>query len=340
MGVGFDAAEPAAPGELERRVREGLREGYRTIAVVGGDGTLSEAARGFFQSPDELQTVEASLEGDTPAHPSSNTPAHRSGDALALPVNVAPRAALAILPAGTGDDFARGLRGQRAPLAEWIERLVAHCRRAGDGRETERAEETATPRVVAQATTTRVVDVLYATVNNGARKFVCLNAATLGIGAEVATRVGAQGGALRRLPGEVRFALAASGALVAWRNRAVRIEVDDDDRLECETNLIAVANGPFAGGGMHFAPEARSDDAQLDLLTVCGISRAGVVRELARIHRGGHLANPKVSLQRGASVRIETLDAADPLPVEADGDVRGHTPATFQIIPRALRIVW
>ena len=45
---------------------------------------------------------------------------------LQLPIN--PSATLAILPAGTGDDFARGLRGSRAPLQEWIETVIAHAR--------------------------------------------------------------------------------------------------------------------------------------------------------------------------------------------------------------------
>jgi diacylglycerol kinase family enzyme len=300
-GVGFDACEPAAAGEMELSVRAALREGYGTIAVVGGDGTLGEAARGFFESADELA----------------------KDDDDALPASIAPRAALAILPAGTGNDFARGLTQKRAPLEMWLERLVAHCRPDGDGPEE----------------TTRPVDVLYATVDGGARRFVCLNAATLGIGADVASRVAAQGSALRRLSGEARFALAATGALIAWRNRAVRIEVDEDYLLECATNLVAVANGPFAGGGMHFAPEAASDDGRLEVVTACGVSRAGVVRELARIHRSGHLANPKVRLKSGTRARIQTIDEADPLRVEADGDVRGHTPATFRIMPRALRIV-
>ena len=185
-----------------------------------------------------------------------------------------------------------------------------------------------------------MVDTLYASTDDGARRFVCLNAATLGIGADVAARVAAQGGAARRLSGEARFALAAAGALIAWRNREVRVSIDDDYLMECATNLIAVTNGAYAGGGMHFAPSARPDDGCLEVVTACRVSRAGVVRELARIHRGGHLANPKVILKSGTRVRIETADPSERLPVEADGDPRGHTPAVFQLMPQSLRFVW
>jgi diacylglycerol kinase (ATP) len=298
-GLAFEAHESVLPGETERRTREALAAGFRTVAVVGGDGTLSAAASGYFHP----------LDGATPRA-------------------VNPSAALALLPAGTGDDFARGLtRGRRETPDAWLARLVRHCRDDG-------SDETAA---------TRAVDVLACEVegDEGARRrFLCLNALTLGIGAEVAARVAAQGARLRRLPGEARFAWAALGALAAWRDRRVRILLDGAAWAECRTNLIAVVNGPYAGGGMNFSPAADIADGLLDALTVCAISRAELLRELTRVHRGGHLANPKVRLARAARARIETLDQDPPLGVEADGDLRGHTPAEFVIIPSALRVVF
>jgi len=294
--IRFDAHESARPGETEGRTRAALAEGFETVAVVGGDGTLSAAASGYFESCAGLAADER-------------------------PRAVNPSAALAVLPAGTGDDFARGLAGgRREPLEAWLARLARHCR----GSRTESA---------------RSVDVLSGSADGGARRFVCLNAATLGIGAEVAGRVAAQGERLRWLSGEVRFAWAAVQSLAAWRNRRVRVRVDGGVWAECRTNLIAVINGTYAGGGMNFSPEASLTDGLLDVLTVCDISRAGLVRELARVHRGGHLANPKVRLARGTRVRVETFDPADSLGVEADGDVRGRTPAEFRVLPAALRVV-
>ncbi|HEY0078839.1 MAG TPA: diacylglycerol kinase family protein [Pyrinomonadaceae bacterium] len=328
--VSFEGEETGEPGGMERRVRAALREGCRTVAVVGGDGTLSEAARGFFESPAELKDGE-------------------------FPSRIETGAALAILPAGTGDDFARGLKGSRASLEECLERLVKHCRALrgeGHGAAAETLKEAQPEREGAaqqqdseqqkdwEQPTTRLVDTLYASTDGGAHRFVCLNAATLGIGAEVAARVAAQKGAVRRLSGEARFALAAAGALLAWRNREVRVRIDDEHLLECATNLVAVTNGAYAGGGMRFAPSARPDDGRLEVVTGCRISRAGIVRELARIHRGGHLANAKVILKTGTRVRIEMAEPSERLPVEADGDLRGHTPAEFQLMPRSLRLVW
>jgi diacylglycerol kinase (ATP) len=68
-----------------------------------------------------------------------------------------------------------------------------------------------------------------------------------------------------------------------------------------------------------------------------GLSRAMILRELPRIRRGAHLSNPRVRTLQATSVRVKTPD--DALLVEADGNVRGLTPATFRILPSALRIL-
>lgn len=299
--VTFDVHETTHRGDAETKTRAALRAGYDTVAIVGGDGTLSEAASGFFDLDDERFS------------------AANQAQIFDLPRTINSSATLAILPAGTGDDFARGLARRRAPLDEWLQRFVLHCR---------------------GQSALRAVDCLYGTTNNGRSKFICLNAATLGLGAQVAMRVGKQGRMMQRLPGEARFALAAAVAVARWRERTVRVTVDESETLECKSNLLAVANGLYAGGGMALAPDAQPDDGLLNVLITSNFSRPELLRELARVHRGGHIANPKVRSLRGSFVRIETTNPADELPLEADGDVRGHTPVEFRVIPRALRIVY
>jgi diacylglycerol kinase (ATP) len=299
-GVRFDVHEAKGAGDAQRSAREALRAGYRTIAVVGGDGTLGEVVTGFFEPEDEGATTEATT---------------------MVPARINAEAVLAVLPAGTGNDFARGLTGERASLERWLERLIKHSRRD------------------VSATTTRAVDVLRGTIGDDARPFFCLNAATLGIGAQVAGRVAAQGNLVRQFPGEARFALAAVQALARWRARNVSVRVDDGEAFECATNLVAVANSPFAGGGMMFSPEARTDDGLLDVVTACRLTRRALVREMTRIHSGGHVKNPRVRIWRGERVRIEHLTPADALAVEADGDVRGHTPLEFRVLAGALKVV-
>lgn len=292
-GIHFDFYETTQPGDAALRTRAALRAGITTIAAVGGDGTLSEAAEGFFEF------------GDLP-------------QSLPSPINS--QAVLAILPAGTGDDFARGLTGRRAPLEQWTELLISHSQQDYEQ-------------------TTRLVDIMYGSCIANSSQFICLNASTMGIGGETASRVAAQGGFMRRFSGEARFAAAAVGALGAWRERRVRVSIDESVEIEGGMNLVAVANGIYAGGGMMMSPTARVDDGKLDVVTACGFSRAAVVRELPRIHSGGHVKNPKVRITQGKKVRIETFSSEDGMLIEADGNVRGRTPVEFRIMPGALRIV-
>ena len=242
-GIRYDVHETTSPGDATNKTRAALESGVQSVVVVGGDGTLSEAAEGFFQFNDDL---------DKP------------------PASINPSATLAILPAGTGDDFARGLRRSRSPLQHWIDTLNA------------RNAET--------------IDVLYGRCNDYEKPFICLNASTMGIGGETAGRVAAQGKFMRNFSGEFRFVFAAVGALAAWRERRVRVSVDGRVVVDGPMNLAGVANGLYAGGGMMLSPQARIDDGKLDVITASGLTRAHVVTELSRIHTGGHVSNPKVTI--------------------------------------------
>jgi len=290
--IEFDVHETTRAGDATTKTQTALESGVTTIGVIGGDGTLSEAAQGFFQFADRLEQ---------------------------LPSAINASASLAILPAGTGDDFARGLMGRRETLHHWIDVLVAHCRDDS-------------------AVTTRQTDVLYGICDDYKTPFICLNASTMGIGGETAGRVAGQGKFIRSLSGEARFAAAALASLFAWRERRVRITVDEEI-YEGEMNLAAVANGLYAGGGMMLSPHAKIDDGKLDVVSASGLTRTSVMRELARIHKGGHIANQKVRIMQGTRARVETFRPEDAMPIEADGNVRGVTPVEFRIMPGALRFV-
>jgi diacylglycerol kinase (ATP) len=285
----YDCYQTIAPADATQKTRAALRSGTTTVVVVGGDGTLSEAAEGFFEFQETL-------------------------DLLPVPVN--PAARLAVLPAGTGDDFARGLQRKRGGLKTWIDTLLA-------GKELPGA----------------AIDVMYGRCDGFEKPFICLNASTMGIGGETAGRVAAQGKFMRIFSGEFRFVFAAVGALAVWRERRVQVSVDGRTVADSPMNLVGVANGLYAGGGMMLSPDARIDDGLLDVVTASGLSRVNVVTELSRVHTGGHVNNPKVTLTQGKIVRIETFLIQDAMPIEADGNVRGFTPVQFQIMPGALRFL-
>ena len=291
--IEYDTHLTAAIGDATIQTRRALHAGTRLIVVVGGDGSLSEVAEGYFEFSENPEQLPKAINKD---------------------------AALAVLPAGTGDDFARGLVGQRAALDTWLKAFISKLT------EPERP-------------VTRSIDVLYGRSNGLQTPFICLNASTMGIGGETASRVASQGNFMRRFSGEFRFLFAALGALAVWRERRVKVSIDGKLVSDGPMNLVAVANALYAGGGMMLSPNACLDDGKLDVITASGLSRANVIAELSRVHKGGHVNNPKVNITQGEIVLIETLMMQDAMLIEADGNVRGVTPVRFEVMPSALKFM-
>ncbi len=311
--VPFDSHVTKWAGNATESTRKALREGYDTIAVIGGDGTLSETAEGFFEFNVERPNFKA--EEDSPH-------------------SINPHAVLAILPSGTGDDFARGLSGKRLPRNHWIDMFVAYCIKKA----TQPAIEKSAIRNPQSAIKT--IDLIHGVVDGGAKQFVAINMASIGFSAEVVQRVNEQTGIKKKLSGEMRFVMSALTSLAVWRERRVRVSIDEDEPKEFSTNLLAVANNRFAGSGMMFAPDAKTDDRQLDIMLTHDITRLTIMRELKRIREGLHLNNPNIEIQKAQKFKMETIDANDSLLIEADGNLRGRTPAEFHVMTKALNVVW
>lgn len=230
-------------------------------------------------------------------------------DDAGLPINVA--ASIGLLPSGTGSDFRRSLAvtSRSSSLRTLIE------------------------------SETRLVDAGRAEFKdlNGAdvsRFFI--NVASFGLGGDVSELVNRWRGSLPRwIGGSARFAAAAIAALGRYKNVAVSLRVDERE-MKINSNLIVVANGRFAGGGMMLAPHAEVDDGLFDVIVTDGATRLDVIKELPRIQRGGHLKNPKVNEMRARKVSIDT---EEPMAIDLDGEMVGYTPAMLKVLPSAIRFL-
>ena len=208
------------------------------------------------------------------------------------------------LLAGTGADLVRSVSSPRRPedVARWLS--------AGRFRRLD-AARVATP--------------------TGRRYFI--NAADVGIGAEVVRRA-ALGPAF--LPGTVNFMGAAVASLMVHRNAEVRLRLDDGPVKRLRSRTIAVANGSCLGGGMRMAPRARADDGLLEVVIIGDIGRLRGIRSLPLLYRGTHDRLREVEFAAARRVEVES---ELPIGVEADGELVGTTPAIFEILPGALRVL-
>jgi len=124
-------------------------------------------------------------------------------------------------------------------------------------------------------------------------------------------------------------------ALVGWRDLPIRFSLDGGPFEETSVTTFAIANGRYFGGGMMIVPEAEPDDGLLDVLLIGDLSKRDLLLTLPKTYRGRHLPHPKAELLRGKVVEV---DAAEPLPVELDGEQPGTTPVRFDVVPRSLRL--
>ena len=177
----------------------------------------------------------------------------------------------------------------------------------------------------------RRIDACRLETSVGRRYFI--NAADAGIGAEVVRRAATGPPALG---GTINFYLAAVMSLLRHRNTSVRMRLDDGPIRERRIRTIAVANGAYFGGGMWIAPRAQAGDGLLDVVTIGDVGRMLGIRSLPMLYRGTHGRLKQVEFDRARRVEV---DSDLPIGVEADGELVGTTPATFEVIPGALEVI-
>ena len=112
----------------------------------------------------------------------------------------------------------------------------------------------------------------------------------------------------------------------------VKLEV-----FEGPLTLATAANGGYFGGGMHVAPRARFDDAELDVVIISGLSKLRLLAKLAKLYTGAHMDDAAVSFFRGR--RIEFDAASTPVRIEVDGEPLGATAARVEILPAAITLI-
>jgi YegS/Rv2252/BmrU family lipid kinase len=122
---------------------------------------------------------------------------------------------------------------------------------------------------------------------------------------------------------------------LGFRAPTLRIEADAI-RLEQPLLVAFAAIARYCGGGMHVAPEARTDDGLLDVTLIGAVGKLELLLNLRRLFDGTLAEYRKVRMLREPGLCV----ACDhPVGVQADGELIGHTPATFTVLPRAVRVV-
>ncbi|MGI4895192.1 MAG: diacylglycerol/lipid kinase family protein [Janthinobacterium lividum] len=228
--------------------------------------------------------------------------------------------ALAIVPAGTGNDIARGLDLPVGGITASMATISAALR---DGR-------------------TRAVDLVRVGRGGGDSDGDGDGATTAWFVSILASGVDAlinqRANGWRWPRGPARYTLAALRELAVVRGIGLRITLDGV-QIERDALLVAVANTRSYGGGILIAPDADPTDGLLDVVVVERLSAFAALRIFPQARRGAHLGIAQVKVHRARIVTLDALPGQQRPHPYADGEPFGDLPVTCEVVPGALRVL-
>ncbi|HVF42851.1 MAG TPA: diacylglycerol kinase family protein [Pyrinomonadaceae bacterium] len=225
---------------------------------------------------------------------------------------------------GTVHEAVQGLVGARARLTVWpagTANVLARQLEMSTG-----AQEVA--RVFLRGGTRRITLGCATRELTGARRYFFMLAG-VGLDASVVSHVRPR---LKRRVGEAAFWYAGLGHLAHWTPREFTVEVGGE-RLTA--TYAAVGKAPWYGGGLALTPRASLDADTFEVCVINTRSRLRYLRLLAHAVRGGAPVGTRgVTYVRASRLRCEGEAA-----VQADGELIGELPMTFEIAPEGLEVV-
>jgi YegS/Rv2252/BmrU family lipid kinase len=166
-----------------------------------------------------------------------------------------------------------------------------------------------------------------------ARYFV--NTASFGMSGKVALKANRSS---RRLGGKVTFAVASLQTTLTESNSEVFLQIDHEEKRRLKVVSVCIANGRFWGGGMKVAPGAKLNDGKFDVVIIGDFGLIEVLANSYRLYAGSHLKLEKVGFTRANHIEASPVNGNEDVLLEVDGETPGRLPATFELLPSALKI--
>ena len=244
--------------------RRAALEGYDRVFVAGGDGTLNEVLNGLAQVDGALGAV-----------------------------------VLAVVPLGTGNDFATAI-GVPASPEDAVDALLGGA--------------------VAPVDVGRVNDRCFLNISAG------------GFIADVSDAVNPQ---LKTVLGKLAYLIGGAQVLLDYEPVAVRI-ANAPTVSKASLLAFAVCNSRLIGGGRLIAPHAIVDDGWLDVCLIHAMPTLEFVALLRRVSSGDHVDDDRVTYFRTQQLEL-AFDRA--VRINTDGQVLEADACRYEVLPGAARVL-
>ncbi|MRX72703.1 YegS/Rv2252/BmrU family lipid kinase [Bacillus lacus] len=220
------------------------------------------------------------------------------------------------IPAGSGNDIARGFKTSKKPAKALKNILKQHnkgkCRVFDGGR---------------------------LSLDHFGNHRLFLNSAGIGLDAAVTA-------AASQLPfknmlnkanlGYLSYAAALLHTLQSFQPCNMEAVIDGNSFQFEKVWLIAVANQPYYGGGMKIAPQAVPTDGLLHITVVKEIPKWKLLLLFVTVFTGKHTLLKEVEILTCKEI---FLRSEVPLPVQADGEIAGETPVIVSVLASRMNLL-
>lgn len=299
LGASVEVALTKKPGDGTILARQFLKQGFKKVVAIGGDGTLNEVANGFFEEPVGI-----------------NSNKINSGSAAEFPPlkPINPDAIMGVVAAGTRNVLAKSLG---------LPEGVAKCCKTfqlGKPKKMDVIYATVTSQEDHSSTTSRIV----------------LNAAEMGVAGEIIERSKKVRQVVNSRIVSTIASIATT--LPTYQSNECEISIGNDGKkfATIKITMAVVANGQFLGGGFKVAPHASMSDGLLDLVILKDSGSLKMIDELINMKDGDYTEEDNIVYRQ--TTKVSLISKERDVTVTLDGEPIGILPATFEIIPHALTL--
>jgi diacylglycerol kinase (ATP) len=268
LGLSVEVALTKKPGDGTMLARQFLKQGFKRVLAIGGDGTLNEVANGFFEEPVGIH---------------SNRNGTAGGFSPLKPIN--PDAIMGIIPAGTRNVLAKSLG-----LPEGISNCC-NTFHLGQPKKIDLIHATVASSEDPSSMTSRI----------------CLNAVEMGVAGEIIERSKKVREVVNSRIVSTITSIAATLPTYQSNECEISID-DNAKRFDIKMTMAVVANGPFLGGGFRVAPHANMSDKLLDLVVLKDSGGLKMIDELINMKDGDYKEEDNILYRQVRKVSITSKE--------------------------------